>query len=178
DEALRDRIQTVSPRDEPEEVGAAESLGTAVLGAGPAGLTAAYVLARRGRPATVFEADGTVGGIAKTIEFNGYRFDLGGHRFFTTRSSARTPKRCGGSRAQRSVRSGRRSGSRTSPWEGRRFRSWAWGETTSRRSSRNSTIRDSDPARCGRRSPRTHASARSTCISSSAVSRSSIQRAE
>jgi protoporphyrinogen oxidase len=31
----------------------------------------------------VFEADGTVGGIAKTIEFNGYRFDLGGHRFFT-----------------------------------------------------------------------------------------------
>src|SRR5437764_2429755 len=83
DEALRDRIQTVSPRDEPDDVGAAESLGTAVLGAGPAGLTAAYVLARRGRPATVFEADGTVGGIAKTIEFNGYRFDLGGHRFFT-----------------------------------------------------------------------------------------------
>src|SRR5262249_23540707 len=34
-------------------------------------------------PAAVFEADGSVGGIAKTIEFNGYRFDLGGHRFFT-----------------------------------------------------------------------------------------------
>ena len=31
----------------------------------------------------MFEADGTVGGIAKTVEFNGYRFDLGGHRFFT-----------------------------------------------------------------------------------------------
>ena len=31
----------------------------------------------------MFEADGTVGGIAKTIEFNGFRFDLGGHRFFT-----------------------------------------------------------------------------------------------
>jgi len=56
---------------------------TAVLGAGPAGLTAAYVLAKRGVPATVFEADGLVGGIAKTVEFKGYRFDLGGHRFFT-----------------------------------------------------------------------------------------------
>jgi protoporphyrinogen oxidase len=59
------------------------SLGTAVLGGGPAGLTAAYVLAQRDRPGVVFEADGSVGGIAKTVEFNGYRFDLGGHRFFT-----------------------------------------------------------------------------------------------
>ena len=62
---------------------AASSVGTAILGGGPAGLTAAYVLGRRGRPGAVFEADGTVGGIAKTVEFNGYRFDLGGHRFFT-----------------------------------------------------------------------------------------------
>ena len=61
----------------------ANSLGTAILGAGPAGLTAAYVHAKRGAPATVFEADGTVGGIAKTIEFGGYRLDMGGHRFFT-----------------------------------------------------------------------------------------------
>jgi protoporphyrinogen oxidase len=60
-----------------------ETLGTAVLGAGPAGLTAAHVLALRGLPGAVFEADGTVGGIAKTVELNGYRFDLGGHRFFT-----------------------------------------------------------------------------------------------
>jgi protoporphyrinogen oxidase len=59
------------------------SLGTAVLGAGPAGLTAAHVLALRGLPGAVFEADGTVGGIAKTVELDGYRFDLGGHRFFT-----------------------------------------------------------------------------------------------
>jgi protoporphyrinogen oxidase len=57
--------------------------GVAVLGGGPAGLTAAYVLGLRGRRATVFEADGVVGGIAKTVEFKGYRFDLGGHRFFT-----------------------------------------------------------------------------------------------
>lgn len=59
------------------------SVGTAILGGGPAGLTAAYVLARREHPGAVFEADGSVGGIAKTVEFNGYRFDLGGHRFFT-----------------------------------------------------------------------------------------------
>jgi protoporphyrinogen oxidase/predicted dehydrogenase len=63
--------------------GTGQSVGTAILGAGPAGLTAAYVVNRRGRPGAVFEADGTVGGIAKTVEFNGYRFDLGGHRFFT-----------------------------------------------------------------------------------------------
>ncbi|MDQ3824169.1 MAG: NAD(P)/FAD-dependent oxidoreductase [Actinomycetota bacterium] len=60
-----------------------EPAGIAVLGGGPAGLTAAYVLGLRGRRATVFEADGVVGGIAKTVEFKGYRFDLGGHRFFT-----------------------------------------------------------------------------------------------
>ena len=58
-------------------------LGAVVLGAGPAGLTSAWTLAQRGRHATVLEADGTVGGIAKTVEFNGYRFDLGGHRFYT-----------------------------------------------------------------------------------------------
>ncbi len=59
------------------------SVGTAVLGAGPAGLTAAYVLGLRGAPGVVFEADGAVGGIAKTVEYDGFRFDLGGHRFFT-----------------------------------------------------------------------------------------------
>ncbi|MBA2643467.1 MAG: FAD-dependent oxidoreductase, partial [Actinobacteria bacterium] len=62
---------------------AGDSVGTAILGGGPAGLTGAYTLGLRGSPATVFEADGTVGGIAKTVEFEGYRFDLGGHRFFT-----------------------------------------------------------------------------------------------
>ena len=55
----------------------------AILGAGPAGLTAAYVLAGRDRRAAVYEADGAVGGLAKTVELDGYRFDLGGHRFFT-----------------------------------------------------------------------------------------------
>jgi protoporphyrinogen oxidase len=54
-----------------------------VLGAGPAGLTAAYALARRGWPVVVAEAEDQVGGLAKTVERDGYRFDLGGHRFFT-----------------------------------------------------------------------------------------------
>jgi protoporphyrinogen oxidase len=61
----------------------AESIGTAVLGAGPAGLSAAHVLAEYGVPGVVFEADGVVGGISKTVQYKGYRFDLGGHRFFT-----------------------------------------------------------------------------------------------
>ena len=54
-----------------------------VLGAGPAGLTAGYMLGKAGRPAIVLEAEDQVGGLAKTVERDGYRFDLGGHRFFT-----------------------------------------------------------------------------------------------
>ncbi len=54
-----------------------------VIGAGPAGLTAAWELSRLGIPATVFEADDIVGGIARTGSHNGYRYDIGGHRFFT-----------------------------------------------------------------------------------------------
>ncbi len=56
---------------------------TLVLGGGPAGLTAGYLLGQANRNALVFEADDQVGGIAKTVERDGYRFDLGGHRFFT-----------------------------------------------------------------------------------------------
>jgi len=91
DERLSQTLQTRVEELRPMPIGSRDldtdapggSVGTAVLGGGPAGLTAAYILGRRGRPGAVFEADGTVGGIAKTIEFNGYRFDLGGHRFFT-----------------------------------------------------------------------------------------------
>src|SRR3712207_9470729 len=64
-----------------------ERVGTdrpvAVLGGGPAGLTAGYLLAKQGRPVIVFEAEDQVGGIAKTEVRDGYRFDLGGQRFFT-----------------------------------------------------------------------------------------------
>jgi protoporphyrinogen oxidase len=56
---------------------------TLVLGGGPAGLTAAYLLGRAGRDVVVLEEDDQVGGLAKTVEIDGYRFDLGGHRFFT-----------------------------------------------------------------------------------------------
>src|SRR5690606_5113997 len=55
----------------------------AVRGGGPAGLTAAYALAKRDVPSVLFEADETVGGLARTVVRDGYRFDLGGHRFFT-----------------------------------------------------------------------------------------------
>ena len=54
-----------------------------ICGAGPAGLTAAYLLTRAGHPVTVLEADRLVGGLARTVEHQGYRFDIGGHRFFT-----------------------------------------------------------------------------------------------
>lgn len=54
-----------------------------VIGAGPAGLTAAYELARQGIPVIVFEQDSQTGGLSKTVEYKGYRFDIGGHRFFT-----------------------------------------------------------------------------------------------
>jgi protoporphyrinogen oxidase len=56
---------------------------TLVLGGGPAGLTAGYLLGHAGRDVVVLEADTQVGGLAKTVEIDGYRFDLGGHRFFT-----------------------------------------------------------------------------------------------
>ena len=54
-----------------------------IIGAGPAGLTAAFELNRRGVPSTVLEATDRVGGISRTVERDGWRFDIGGHRFFT-----------------------------------------------------------------------------------------------
>jgi protoporphyrinogen oxidase len=55
-----------------------------VMGAGPAGLTAAYELLKHQIPVAVLERDQIyVGGIARTVEHNGYRFDIGGHRFFS-----------------------------------------------------------------------------------------------
>jgi protoporphyrinogen oxidase len=56
---------------------------TVILGGGPAGLTAGYLLTKQGLPVVVLEAEDQVGGIAKTAVRDGYRFDLGGHRFFT-----------------------------------------------------------------------------------------------
>lgn len=56
---------------------------TIIIGAGPAGLTAALEMGRLGLPAVVFEKDEVVGGLSRTVSHNGYRFDIGGHRFFT-----------------------------------------------------------------------------------------------
>jgi protoporphyrinogen oxidase len=62
-------------RDDPGDV--------VIIGAGPAGLTAAYELSRRDVTSTVLEADDVVGGISRSVERDGWRFDIGGHRFFT-----------------------------------------------------------------------------------------------
>jgi len=54
-----------------------------ILGGGLTGLSAGYVLSRAGLKISVFEHDPEVGGISKTIERHGFRFDIGPHRFFT-----------------------------------------------------------------------------------------------
>jgi len=54
-----------------------------IIGAGPAGLTAAYELCKHNVQSLIVEADSGVGGLARTVEYNGYLFDIGGHRFFT-----------------------------------------------------------------------------------------------
>ena len=56
----------------------------AVIGAGPAGLTAAYQLAKAGVEVEVFEASPFVGGMSRTFELWGQRVDLGPHRFFSS----------------------------------------------------------------------------------------------
>ena len=54
------------------------------MGAGPAGLTAAYELMKHDVPVTILDKDpDQVGGLARTVEHRGYRFDIGGHRFFS-----------------------------------------------------------------------------------------------
>jgi protoporphyrinogen oxidase len=55
-----------------------------VVGAGPAGLSCGYELARNEYPVIVLEQDPRyVGGLARTIEYKGFRFDIGGHRFYS-----------------------------------------------------------------------------------------------
>jgi protoporphyrinogen oxidase len=54
-----------------------------IIGGGPAGLTAAYELSEMGASCVVLEQDDIVGGLARTVQHRGYRFDIGGHRFFS-----------------------------------------------------------------------------------------------
>src|SRR5260221_14671712 len=70
-------LTSALPRD-------ARSKRVVIMGAGPAGLTAAHELRRTDTPVTVIEKDPHfVGGIARTVEHRGYRFDIGGPRFFS-----------------------------------------------------------------------------------------------
>ncbi|MFY9646724.1 MAG: FAD-dependent oxidoreductase [Terriglobales bacterium] len=55
-----------------------------IVGAGPAGLTAAYELSKQNAAVVVLESDAEyVGGISRTVVYKGFRFDIGGHRFFS-----------------------------------------------------------------------------------------------
>jgi protoporphyrinogen oxidase len=54
-----------------------------IIGAGPAGLTAAWEAEKHGIKTLILESDKEIGGISRTVEKNGWRFDIGGHRFFT-----------------------------------------------------------------------------------------------
>ncbi len=74
-------LGTPNTRNRGETIG--ESQSPLVLGAGPAGITAGYLMANRGLAPRVIEATGQVGGLARTEVRDGYRFDLGGHRFYT-----------------------------------------------------------------------------------------------
>jgi protoporphyrinogen oxidase len=61
-----------------------ETVDVLVVGAGPAGLTASYLLTKAGKSVTVIERDPTyVGGISRTVDYKGFLFDIGGHRFFS-----------------------------------------------------------------------------------------------
>ena len=56
-----------------------------IIGAGPAGLTAAYELLKKNKQysVTIIEATNSIGGISKTVNYKGNRMDIGGHRFFS-----------------------------------------------------------------------------------------------
>ena len=70
--------------ERPEGEAVVEAFDAVIAGAGPAGLTAAFELARHGRSCVALEADpARVGGISRTDVYKGYRFDIGGHRFFS-----------------------------------------------------------------------------------------------
>jgi len=76
-------VPTASPRSPDPADAPPEPPQVVVIGAGPAGLTAAYMLAKRQVTGVILEADDVVGGISRTVERDGWRFDIGGHRFFT-----------------------------------------------------------------------------------------------
>jgi protoporphyrinogen oxidase len=75
---------TVNPlADADHQPSGGDAPDVVIIGAGPAGLTAAYEMGKKGAVATILESDTVVGGISRTVERDGWRFDIGGHRFFT-----------------------------------------------------------------------------------------------
>jgi protoporphyrinogen oxidase len=77
-------LMTISDQTTPESPAtASDDTSIVIIGAGPAGLTAAYELSKRDASSVILEASDVVGGISQTVEREGWRFDIGGHRFFT-----------------------------------------------------------------------------------------------
>jgi protoporphyrinogen oxidase len=70
--------------EDPSTVAVVAAHEAVIAGGGPAGLTAAYELSKHGKSCVVLESDARmVGGISRTDQYKGYRFDIGGHRFFS-----------------------------------------------------------------------------------------------
>ncbi|HYI60995.1 MAG TPA: NAD(P)/FAD-dependent oxidoreductase [Acidimicrobiales bacterium] len=75
--------ESTAPGPVEEVASAPRDVEVVVIGAGPAGLTAAYQFHKYGIASVILEADDVVGGISRSPERDGWRFDIGGHRFFT-----------------------------------------------------------------------------------------------
>ena len=76
----------------PISVAVVAAYETIIAGGGPAGLTAAYELSKHGKSCVVLESDPRmVGGISRTDQYKGYRFDIGGHRFFSKSDEVNAP---------------------------------------------------------------------------------------
>ncbi|HEY9654051.1 MAG TPA: NAD(P)-binding protein, partial [Crinalium sp.] len=79
----RENKQLAGNRQTLFEEGEGKHFPVVIIGGGPAGLTAGYELLKQGVQSIVFEQSDRVGGISRTETYKDYRFDIGGHRFFT-----------------------------------------------------------------------------------------------